>query len=396
MRIIINDFGGYPFPIQLSKQLASQGYDVIHTYVSNIATPHGNMEDKDNEKLLVMPVVLDTAFKKYSVTGRIKGEYNFANKLIAVIKKYKPTVFISANTPLIAQRMLLKACKRQNIKFIYWCQDIHSIAIKEYLQKKLPFIGSLIAAYIKKQEINLLMNSDHVITIAQSFNDIFESWGIHKNQLSVIQNWAPIDEINVEPKINPWSLELGLADKTVILYSGTLGVKHNPQIIADAANHFKHNTDIVFVVISEGLGAGMLSQQGLKNLIVLPYQEYKLLPKVLGTADILLSILEPNAAIFSVPSKVLTYLCAGKSILLSVPKDNLTAHIVITENAGLCVEPGDFVAFIASLTLLINSSSLRMQMGRNGRRYAGKNFPILPIADRFIKIINMVLSPSKQ
>ena len=47
MRILINDFGGYPFPVQLSRYLAANGYNVVHTYVSNIKTPHGDMESNE-------------------------------------------------------------------------------------------------------------------------------------------------------------------------------------------------------------------------------------------------------------------------------------------------------------------------------------------------------------
>jgi colanic acid biosynthesis glycosyl transferase WcaI len=395
MRILINDFGGYPFPMQLSRFLANNGYTVLHTYVSNIKTPHGDMEKgEDSGNLEILPIILNTEFKKYSFLGRLKGEYEFAKRVSVIINSFKPDIFLSANTPLLAQSILLDKCKQSKIKFIYWCQDIHSIAIENYLKKRLLFLGKWMSIYLKNKEIRLLEQSDHVITISDSFNDIFKEWGISRTHLSVIQNWAPVNEITIEPKINSWSTKFGVDNKLVVLYSGTLGLKHNPMLISNAAKRLKNNEEVIFVVISEGIGAQILIEQKkrfeLNNLLVLPYQDYDIFPKVLGGSDILLSILEENASLFSVPSKVLTYLCAQKAILLSVPLDNLSAKIVTNSKSGYCVEPVDVDEFIDRISELIDNSDLRKKMGKNGRKYAEENFEISEIANKFIKIFKLV------
>ena len=394
MRILINDFGGYPFPIQLSKYLADNGYDVGHTYVSNILTPHGDMNITKGSKLTILPITLNSEFKKYSAIGRFKGEFEFATKVSAIITQFKPDIFISANTPLLAQHMLLNKCNKSKIKFIYWCQDIHSIALEAYLIQRLPVIGKIMAAYFRRKEIRLLEKSDHVITISNSFNDVFNQMGVIQKRLSVIHNWGPISEITVEPKVNSWSQKNGTDAKFVILYSGTLGLKHNPKLISLAAAHFKTNKDLLFLVISEGIGATMLQEQKineqLDNLLILPYQDYKDLPNVLGSADVLLAILEPRAAIFSVPSKVLTYLCSQKPLVLSVPKNNLSAKIVSDTKSGYCIEPEDTAGLISSINTLINNSTIREEMGERGRKYAEENFEISVIANKFIKVFETI------
>ena len=62
----------------------------------------------------------------------------------------------------------------------------------------------------------------------------------------------------------------------------------------------------------------------------------------------LVAILEADAGVFSVPSKVLSYLCAGRPLLLAVPKENLAAKIVVECGAGLVVEPSDLAGFCAA------------------------------------------------
>ncbi len=399
MRIIINDFGGYPFPVQLSKHLAALGYNVLHTYVSNIQTPHGNMEAAGNHiNLKIVPIVLINEFKKYSFIGRYKGELEYAKKVNLIIEDFKPDIFLSANTPLFAQDILFHKCKKKEIKFIYWCQDIHSIALENYLTRRLHFIGKAISNFFRKKELRLLQQSDFVILISEGFNSIFKKWGISQKNIAVIENWGPISEIELKPKSNSWSKKLKLDLKLVVLYSGTLGIKHNPDLIYQAAEHFNFNNNVCFVVISEGTGADLLTKlkhkKKINNLIILPYQDYSELSNVLAASDILLSILEESAAMYSVPSKVLTYLCAQKPIVLSISKKNLSAQIVKESQSGYCVEPNDFNGFIESISILINDAGLRKNIGYNGRKYAEENFDITLIANKFTDIFNKVSDKS--
>jgi glycosyltransferase involved in cell wall biosynthesis len=108
---------------------------------------------------------------------------------------------------------------------------------------------------------------------------------------------------------------------------------------------------------------------------------------VLGSADVLVAILEADAGVFSVPSKVLSYLCAGRSVLLAVPKENLAARIVLQCGAGPVVEPTDIRGFCAEAQHLIDSPTIREQNGCAARHYAETHFDIRRIADRFEEIL---------
>jgi glycosyltransferase involved in cell wall biosynthesis len=142
------------------------------------------------------------------------------------------------------------------------------------------------------------------------------------------------------------------------------------------------------VVVSEGQGAKWLNAvkqaEGLTNLLVLPYQPFTDLPDLLASGDVLIAILESEAGVFSVPSKVLSYLCAKRPILLSVPKENLSSRMVQVANAGLAVEPGDLKGFNSAASALYHDSSLRDENGRNGRRFAETNFDISTITEKFL------------
>jgi glycosyltransferase involved in cell wall biosynthesis len=168
-------------------------------------------------------------------------------------------------------------------------------------------------------------------------------------------------------------------------------MKHNPELLLQLALHYRQDGQVRVVVISEGLGADWLQEQKktfqLPNLILLPYQPYGDLPDVLGTADVLIAILEPSAGVFSVPSKVLSYLCAARPLLLAVPPENLAARIVAQNEAGLVTPPDDTAAFVRAADVLRQDEDLRQRLGRNGRTYAEAHFDIEKITDQFEAII---------
>jgi glycosyltransferase involved in cell wall biosynthesis len=173
----------------------------------------------------------------------------------------------------------------------------------------------------------------------------------------------------------------------VFLYSGTLGLKHEPGLLVELARRFRGEHQVAVVVVSEGLGADSLRsqavEQSLENLHVLDYQPYEQLPEVLATADVLVALLESSAGVFSVPSKVLTYLCAARPLLASMPKENLAAKTIERAGAGIVTSPGDATAFLSSAVVLFNDARTRIDMGRAARRFAEANFRIDMIAGRF-------------
>ena len=143
------------------------------------------------------------------------------------------------------------------------------------------------------------------------------------------------------------------------------------------------------MVVSEGLGAAWLRAQagGLANFLLLPYQPFEKLPEVIASGDVLLALLEPDAGAFSVPSKILTYLCAGRPILAAMPPENLGSRILARSGAGISVAPDDQAGFLAAAERLADDAAERARRGKNALDYAAKTFDIRAIGDRFEAIL---------
>jgi glycosyltransferase involved in cell wall biosynthesis len=398
MKIVVNDHSGHAFTFELSRRFVQSGHEVLHAYSVSFQSPKGNFEDLpvSGSGLTVLPITIKGKFDKYSLLKRRKQEIEYAQQLVTKLDAFQPDVVISSTTPLFVQQHLQGYCIRNGIKFVYWCQDIYSVAIRQIARQRLGFIGFPLWYYFKNLEAGLLRKSSHVISITPGFNDLFEKWKIPLQQVTCIPNWAPLREIMPGSKKNKWATSHQVADKTCIVYSGTLGLKHNPSILSAAAGYFREHKEVVFIVISEGLGADFLQKekekQQLDNLLLLPFQHFRDMSQVLGTADILLAILENDAGAYSVPSKILAYLCAEKPIVLAMPPDNLSASIVLDNKAGYCIAPDNQQDFFLQIEKLITDPVLRREMGHNGRAYAEKNFDIEHIENKFMQVFKTILS----
>jgi len=276
------------------------------------------------------------------------------------------------------------------LRILWWLQDIYSTGIKSVINRKLPPVGTVIGAVYRNKEKHFAARADRIISITPDFVPFLTGLGVPRGKITVIENWAPVDEIIPLTQENDWKQEQGLSGKKIVLYSGTLGLKHNPMLLSNAAAHFqsRNRDDVCVVVATQGLGSEFLNkevlQRRLANLKVLPWQPYKRLPEMLSSADILTAIIEPDAGLFSVPSKVLSCFCAGRPVVAAIPFDNLAARTIARANAGLVVEPTNQAGFLAALDKLLDDPPLAMQLGRNGRSYAEKAFDIRLIAEKFL------------
>ncbi|MCI0401156.1 MAG: glycosyltransferase family 4 protein [Gammaproteobacteria bacterium] len=400
MKILIHDYVGHPFQVQLSRSLAYRDHQVIHAYAGgDLLTPRGNLslqeDDPANLSFIKIPIDAEYRKHKYNLLRRRDMEIKYGKKLAALLNEKRPDVVISGNTPTEPQLIFQKACQQINVPFISWIQDFYSIAVDKLVRKKLPAVGAFVGHYYKRMDQKIFNSNQHIICITDDFIPILKHFGVHSTPVSVIPNWAPLNEVPMVDKNNAWASEHRLVDKTVLLYSGTLAMKHNPELLLKVARVYKDNDDIRVVVVSEGPGRDWLEnhkrEENLGNLLLLDFQPFARLPEVLGSADVLMAVLEPDAGLFSVPSKVLTYLCARRPILMAVPGENLASRIVHQYRTGLSVEPMDIEGFCSAARQLIENPGLRAELAGNGRAYAEKNFDIGQITDRFETIINLTV-----
>lgn len=388
-RIAIHDYCGHPFQFALSRELARRGHEVRHFYFAEDMGPKGDTRrlPDDPASFSIEPISIGRSYSKQNLIRRREADILYGALASRTIASFAPDITISGNTPLEAQASILKGVRSSGSAFLFWMQDFYSLAAAKILGRKLPVVGHAIGAYYRHLEASMLRRSDGVVLASDDFRPALRGFGVTDDAIGVIPNWGALDTLPLRPKNNAWAAQHGLSDKFVFLYSGTLALKHNPDLLWALAERFRDDPAVVIAVAASGVSYDALKARHAEapksNLLFLPLQPMEVFPDVLGAADVLVALLENDAGPFSVPSKVLSYLCGGRPILLSAPTSNLSVRLVEQADAGLCIPAGDKQAFVAAAERLRAEPKACASFGVAGRAYAESAFDISNVADRF-------------
>ena len=165
MRIQVHDYAGHPFQIQLSRELAHRGHDVLHQYFGYNNTPKGNLSRRstDAQSLLIEGVYTKKPIQKYSYLKRWLQDLEYGKIVSRSIRKFSPDIFMAANTPLDSLRKIMAACHSQNTHYVFWLQDVSGLAAYKLLKRKIPVIGGLVGQYHIHIERKMLCDSEGVV-----------------------------------------------------------------------------------------------------------------------------------------------------------------------------------------------------------------------------------------
>jgi glycosyltransferase involved in cell wall biosynthesis len=238
-------------------------------------------------------------------------------------------------------------------------------------------------------------SADAVVAITDAMVHQYRLWGVRRQDVHVIPNWAPLDEIMPGDRDNRWAKQHELPrDAVRLMYAGTLGRKHNPLLLLALLDAVKaRGINAYLVVVSEGVGADdlRLASTGRDDVKILGFQPAEDMSDVLASADAVVTLLEPDAAQFSVPSKVLTYLAAGCAVVALAPKGNPAAKDV-SSVGGFVGEPTVAGAQAAAAWLEQKTTEPEglANVGHHARALAAARFDIDRITDSFESIFEQV------
>jgi colanic acid biosynthesis glycosyl transferase WcaI len=391
VRVNLHDFTGHPFQVQLARGLAARGHDVLHLYAGQYVTGRGRLEvtTDDPETLRIEALVARLPMEKYSPVGRTRFELAYADAWRERIAREPFDVVVTANAPLfVLSRMRRHLSERS---WVLWHQDMTSLAVSAEAARTLPkpaaTVVSRVAQRLEKAHVR---SADAVVAIGDQFVTQYRSWGVPTDHVQVIPNWAPLDDIKPGDRDNPWSKRNQLpTDGLRLLYAGTLGRKHNPLLLLEILDAVRaRGVDANLVVCSEGEGADDLATaaRGRPDVRILGFQPADELSDVLASADVVLALLEQDAATFSVPSKVLSYLAAGRPIVGLMPANN-PAAVDIQASGGFTAGPDPAGAIAAAAWLAATAPGGFETVGAAARTLAEQRFGIDRITDEFEAVL---------
>lgn len=211
---------------------------------------------------------------------------------------------------------------------------------------------------------------------------------IKNEKFDFLPFWS--DEIKVCLE-NRMKEELGLLNKFVVIYGGSIGAAQRVEHIVELADACKGYDDIEFVIFGKGayldVIKNMVVEKGLNNVkfyAFLPKEQYL---SFLSICDVGLIILNEKMVTPNFPSKSLSYLNMRVPILAALDHVTDFGNYLEENNAGLWAYSDDIPTLKERLLSYYNSKELRESVKENGYRLFKNE---LTTANAYQRIINKV------
>lgn len=303
----------------------------------------------------------------------------FFSAISATLKLEKQDyIFAISQPPILGGILGVLGKWSRGGKFIYNIQDFNpeqTMAVG-YSNNKL-----ILKAAMAVDKFSCRM-SDKVIVVGRDMQETlrkrFKNKNVPKNIF--INNW--IDEKEIYPlpedneKVLAFKRKYGLENKTVIMYSGNIGLYYDLENLIKVIERFKGREDVGFAFVGDGTKKKEIEayaiEHDIANVKFIPYQNKADLINSLNAGDVHWVVNAKGIKGVSVPSKLYGVMAAGKPVL-GVLEEGSEGRLIIEDcGCGICIEPGKYDLIYEELKKVVDNINEYKMLGIKGKEYVDK------------------------
>jgi colanic acid biosynthesis glycosyl transferase WcaI len=291
----------------------------------------------------------------------------------------RPDVIVVETWPLFAVQCMAWLAGWWRVPFVYYVQDVYPEAVEHagYIKE-----SGRITRLLRRWDKRLCVRSARTIVISQSMlNLVCKNRHLDAGHFEVIQNWQDMEEFPAKESPRTWRDEEQIPSEAFLaMFGGTMGHVSSADILVDVAERLAQRSGIQLVCVGDGIHKPGMEERirtlCLGNIRMMPFQPRERVAEVQRSADVLLLTMDPNTINSSVPSKLISYLAAGRPIVCSANPQSTVARIVTDSGSGIVVASRDAHAIAEAILRLSEDRSQRDQMGERARACYEANFTL--------------------
>jgi len=286
----------------------------------------------------------------------------FAHVLVA--RRYD-AVMISTSPPIAAGLSAGLAARLRRARFIYHCQDLHpEVALYSQLLRR-----GLTYRLLRWLDSGNCRRASKVVVLSEDMKSTLRERGIPADgRVEIINNFALSDG-------GAAATPPGLAKSPGvfrIMFAGNIGRFQGLEHLIEIARLLPRDGRVELVFLGDGAAKSQLMAQAgdlLGSTVkFIGHVPIDVVGSALSTADLCVVSLSLNIYRVAYPSKTMSYLCAGKPLLVLVEQNSELARLVRSEAVGLVVS-GESPATVAGsiLELIERPEQLQAMSRRAGQ-----------------------------
>lgn len=337
-------------------------------------------------------------FPKHVSYGRIVNLISFYKATDSYLKKsaIDADVIISETDPFLLPLAGDHAAKQRGIKHICYLQDVYPDVAQAVGKSKVPGVARFLRYRLRKA----YQRCDRMVVLGDCMRNRLATppWGLSKDKIEVIPNWADCSAVRPLPKEdNAFREQHGLSDRYVVMHSGNMGLTQRLDVLLRATASDKWPAEAKLVLV--GGGAAEISLKQLAQSILppdrladriefLPYRKRSELSESLSAADLHVVSMHENIAGCLCPSKLYGVLAVGRPVLaIAAPTTDL-CQTVRRHDLGWCCVPGDPNGIAEKVAEAVQSPCVTRQ--QRARAVACREYDRPVVFERFRRLISDV------
>lgn len=297
-------------------------------------------------------------------------------------------VFVYGTSPILQAIAAARIARLTGARLVTWVQDLwpESLSATGFVTNRaaLGAVARAVRWVYARSDLILAQSDAFVAPIRALAGD--RPIVVHPNPAEAMAAPAGEPALRLAPGFN-------------IMFAGNLGAAQGLEAVLGAAERLRGEPALRFVIVGSGRLLeplrGEVARRGLMNVELPGRFPPEAMPGLYAQADALLATLSRQPILsFVVPSKIQSYLAAGRPILAAM--DGEGARVVLEAGAGLASPAEDGAALAgAALTLHRLPSCEREAMGRRGRAYHALHYDPAILTPRLIGHFRSVLGDGR-
>jgi glycosyltransferase involved in cell wall biosynthesis len=308
----------------------------------------------------------------------------------------RPDVVIGSSPQLLVALSAWFLARRKQAPFVFevrdlWPESLSAVGVGSS--------NSLLHRSLTRIVAFLYQQADRVVVVSPAFEDyLVEHWQVPREKISIVENGVETQLFSPRSG-SDLKRTLGLEEKFVVSYIGTMGLAHGLEAILESAASLQHaNPRVSFLFVGEGAEkariVALAKERCLSNVQFLDQQPRAEIPNYIAASDACLVLLKKTDVFKTViPTKMLEFMSCGRPVILGV--EGQARSILQESRAGLTIEPENASDLANAICWLTSNPQKCREFGENGRRYILGKFSRKKSAEKYIRELEGTLPPEK-
>jgi len=287
----------------------------------------------------------------------------------------------------------------------FWKRAPFIFEVRDLWPESLSAVGmgeesSLLHRVLGKIAGFLYRTAARIVVVTPAFKEhLIQHWHLPGEKISIVENG--VESSLFSPKADGEELrsQLGLVDRFVVTYIGTMGMAHGLDTLIEAASTLQRIAPrISFLLVGEGADKerikSTVQSRLLSNVCFVDQQPREDIPTFICASDVCLVLLKKTDLFKTViPTKMLEFMSCARPVILGV--DGQARQILEEARGGVAIEPENASALIEAIKTLAGDDGMRRALGANARAYIVDRCSREESAKNYIKLLEELVQESK-